>query len=90
MNASLLDVGGAVLAVSQFTLHADCRRGRRPGFSRAAPPMQAREMFDRFVELLKAGGVKVETGRFGAMMQVALVNDGPVTLWLDSREILSG
>jgi D-tyrosyl-tRNA(Tyr) deacylase len=88
MNRSILDAGGEILAVSQFTLHADCRRGRRPSFTGAAAPETARAMFDRFVELLRQGGVKVETGEFGAMMQVSLVNDGPVTIWLDSAEIL--
>lgn len=90
MNCSLLETRGAILAVSQFTLHADCRKGRRPSFTQAAPPAAAREMFDRFVELLRAGGVRVATGRFGAMMQVELVNDGPVTIWLDSAECLAG
>lgn len=88
MNRSLLETGGAILAVSQFTLHADCRRGRRPSFTRAAPPDSARALLDRFVDLLRAAGVRVETGQFGAMMQVSLVNDGPVTIWLDSAEIL--
>jgi D-tyrosyl-tRNA(Tyr) deacylase len=88
MNRSLLDQGGEILAVSQFTLHADCRRGRRPSFTRAAQPEPARALFDRFVTLLSAGGVRVLTGEFGAMMSVALVNEGPVTIWLDSQEIL--
>ena len=88
MNRSLLDSGGAVLAVSQFTLHADCRRGRRPGFTRAAPPALGRELFDRFIEELIRRGAEVATGEFGAMMQVALVNDGPVTIWLDSAELI--
>ena len=85
MNRSLLDAGGEILAVSQFTLHADCRRGRRPSFTRAAPPEPARALFDRFVALLRQSGLRVETGEFGAMMRVALVNDGPVTIQLDSR-----
>ena len=88
MNRSLLDMGGEILAVSQFTLHADCRRGRRPSFTRAAPPAKANAMFERFVECLRGSGTRVETGEFGAMMQVALVNDGPVTIGLDSAEIL--
>ncbi|HPK02758.1 MAG TPA: D-aminoacyl-tRNA deacylase [Candidatus Sumerlaeota bacterium] len=85
MNRSLLDAGGEILAVSQFTLHADCRRGRRPSFTAAAPPAIAARLFDDFVARLRASGLKVETGRFGAMMDVALVNDGPVTIWLDSQ-----
>ena len=85
MNRSLLDAGGEILAVSQFTLHADCRRGRRPSFTQAAPPDQAEALFDRFVAALRDGGVRVVTGAFGAMMQVALVGDGPVTIWLDSE-----
>jgi D-aminoacyl-tRNA deacylase len=88
MNRSLLDTGGEILAVSQFTLHADCRRGRRPGFSRAADPDVARGLFDRFVQILGQSGLRVQTGEFGAMMQVALINDGPVTIWLDSEEIV--
>ncbi len=88
MNLALAEAGGAILAVSQFTLHADCRRGRRPSFSRAAAPAVGRELFERFVGELRARGVRVETGEFGAMMDVALVNDGPVTIWLDSRECL--
>ena len=88
MNRSLLDADGQILAVSQFTLHGDCRRGRRPSFIGAAPPEEARRLFDRFVQLLGAGGLRVVTGEFGAMMQVSLVNDGPVTIWLDSREAL--
>lgn len=87
MNRSLLDAGGEILAVSQFTLHADCRRGRRPSFIQAAQPEQAEALFDRFVTALREGGVRVVTGAFGAMMQVALVNDGPVTIWLDSHEM---
>ena len=88
-DRSLLDVGGAVLAVSQFTLHANCRKGRRPSFSDAARPERASELFDGFVEAMRALGPTVETGEFGAMMEVELVNDGPVTIWLDSREVLA-
>lgn len=88
MNRSLVESGGAVLAVSQFTLHADCRRGRRPSFVGAAPPAEAEALCARFVEALRGLGLHVETGRFGAMMDVALINDGPVTIWLDSREVL--
>jgi D-tyrosyl-tRNA(Tyr) deacylase len=85
MNRSLLDVGGEALVVSQFTLAAETKKGRRPGFDAAAPPEQARELYEVFVELLKGRGVRVATGVFGAKMQVALVNDGPVTFVLDSR-----
>ena len=88
MNRSLLEAGGEILAVSQFTLHADCRRGRRPSFTGAAAPEFANTQFERFVELLRQGGLRVERGVFGAMMHVSLVNDGPVTIWLDSREIM--
>ena len=86
MNRSVLDVGGDVLAVSQFTLYASTRKGNRPSWSRAAPPEIAAPQFDAFVEALAARiGKPVASGRFGAIMQVALVNDGPVTIWLDSR-----
>ena len=86
MNRSVVDAGGAVLAVSQFTLHASTRKGNRPSWSRAAPPDVAQPRFDAFVRLLAARlGQPVQTGRFGADMQVALVNDGPVTILLDSR-----
>lgn len=88
MNRSLLETGGEVLAVSQFTLYADCRKGRRPSFVDAAEPERGRALFDRFVEALRGLGRKVETGRFGAMMDVHLVNEGPVTIWLDSDETL--
>jgi len=80
MNLSLRDVGGAILAVSQFTLYADTRKGRRPSFVGAAPPEVARPLFERFVDALRAEGVDVQTGRFGAKMAVELVNAGPVTL----------
>lgn len=83
-DRSLLNTGGEVLLVSQFTLYGDCRKGRRPGFDQAAPPELARELFDRAAERLRAKGVRTETGVFGAMMEVDLVNDGPVTLILDS------
>ena len=84
MNLSVRDVGGEVLAVSQFTLLADTRKGKRPSFVRAAPPEEAEPLFDHFCERLRASGVgTVETGSFGAMMQVALVNDGPVTIVLE-------
>ncbi len=87
MNRSLLDVGGALLIVSQFTLHADVRKGRRPSFTDAAPPAEAESLYDRFVELAQATGVPTATGSFGAMMDVQLTNDGPVTIWLDSKEL---
>jgi D-tyrosyl-tRNA(Tyr) deacylase len=89
MNRSLLDVGGALLVVSQFTLFADCRKGRRPSFIAAAPPQKASVDFDVFVGILGQYNLKVETGVFGAMMDVELVNDGPVTIMLDSRELKS-
>lgn len=85
MNRSLLEAGGAVLCVSQFTLYGDCRKGRRPSFDRAAPTDLARALYEQFVESLRALGVSVETGTFQAMMDVELVNDGPVTLLLDSE-----
>jgi len=86
MNRSVIDVRGALLAVSQFTLYASTRKGNRPSWSRAAPPDVAQLHFDAFVRMLAARiGEPVQTGVFGANMQVALVNDGPVTLWLDSR-----
>lgn len=85
MNLGLTDVGGAMLIVSQFTLHGDCRKGRRPSFIDAAPPETAIPLYEMFIDAVKAQGVPVATGRFGAMMQVELVNDGPVTLIVDSR-----
>lgn len=86
MNLSLADVGGQALVVSQFTLLADCRKGRRPGFSRAALPELADALYQQFVALLRERGLTVATGIFQAEMQVHLVNDGPVTLLLDSRK----
>jgi D-tyrosyl-tRNA(Tyr) deacylase len=86
MNRSLLDTGGAALIVSQFTLLGDCRKGRRPGFSQAAPPEQAIPLYQHFIAQLKSVGVPVETGQFQADMQVELVNDGPVTILLDSQK----
>jgi D-tyrosyl-tRNA(Tyr) deacylase len=83
MNRSLLDVGGEALVVSQFTLYADVRRGNRPGFTAAAAPDVGAELVGAFAAELRTLGVPVATGRFGAHMQVALVNDGPVTIWLD-------
>jgi D-tyrosyl-tRNA(Tyr) deacylase len=85
-NRSLLDVGGGALVVSQFTLYADTRRGRRPGFTGAAPPEMAELLYRRFGETLASLGVEVGTGRFGSEMEVELVNDGPFTIWLDSSE----
>lgn len=87
MNRALADVGGGMLVVSQFTLYGDCRRGRRPSFTGAAPPAQAEALYERFVANARAEGVPVETGRFRTHMRVALVNDGPVTLLLDSGEL---
>lgn len=87
-NLALADVGGALLVVSQFTLLADVRRGRRPGFTDAALPDTAEPLVERFVDQLRVAGARVETGRFGAVMDVALVNDGPFTLVLDSERDL--
>ena len=85
-NLSALDIKGELLVVSQFTLLADTRKGRRPSFIEAAPPAQAEELFERFVEQAGASGLKVETGRFQQYMQVEIYNDGPVTILLDSRQ----
>jgi len=84
MNRSVAEAGGSALVVSQFTLYGDARKGRRPSYSDAAPPEKANELYQYFVERLKATGLRVATGTFQAMMQVSLVNDGPVTILLDS------
>jgi D-tyrosyl-tRNA(Tyr) deacylase len=86
MNLSVADTGGALLVVSQFTLYGDVRRGKRPSFDAAAPPQQARELYEYFVEKIRAAGLRCETGRFQEMMQVELVNQGPVTILLDSAK----
>jgi D-tyrosyl-tRNA(Tyr) deacylase len=86
MNRSVADIGGAVLVVSQFTLAGDCRKGRRPSFDNAAAPLVARPMYEEVVRELRNAGLTVETGEFQAEMQVSLVNDGPVTLLIDSRK----
>ena len=88
MNLSLADVGGAVLVVSQFTLYGDARKGRRPDFLQAARPEVAEPLVDYFVNELRSAGLPVETGRFRAIMDVALVNDGPATLWLDTADVM--
>ena len=87
MNRSLLDIAGEALVVSQFTLYADMRRGRRPSFTQAAPPVLAEPLVERFQSAVAAYGLKVAGGIFGAHMDVELVNDGPVTIWLDSEQI---
>jgi D-aminoacyl-tRNA deacylase len=87
MNRSVQDVGGSVLAVSQFTLYGDVRRGKRPSFDAAAPPEKARRLYELFVERIRAAGLRCETGRFQEMMQVELVNEGPVTILLDSGKL---
>lgn len=86
MNRSVQDAAGSVLAVSQFTLYGDARRGKRPSFDAAAPPEQARRLYEFFVERIRAAGLRCETGRFQEMMQVELVNEGPVTILLDSSK----
>jgi D-tyrosyl-tRNA(Tyr) deacylase len=87
MNLSLADVGGAMLVISQFTLFGDCRRGRRPSFTDAAPPELAVRLYEMFVEIVSCGGIEVRTGKFREHMMVSLVNDGPVTLWIDTAEM---
>ncbi|MBU7319608.1 D-aminoacyl-tRNA deacylase [Paenibacillus oleatilyticus] len=86
MNHSVLETGGQVLSISQFTLYGDCRKGRRPNFMAAARPELAEPLYERFNGMLREAGLHVETGRFGAMMDVSLVNDGPVTLIVESKQ----
>ena len=89
MNQSVLDVQGQVLVVSQFTLYASVRRGLRPDFAKAAPPALAELLYERFLERLRQTGLTIERGRFGAHMEVRLINDGPVTLYIDTDEVMS-
>jgi D-tyrosyl-tRNA(Tyr) deacylase len=86
MNRSVIDIGGSALVVSQFTLYGDVRRGKRPSFDAAAPPEAARRLYEFFVQQIQAAGLRCETGRFQEMMQVELVNEGPVTILLDSKK----
>ena len=88
MNLALADVGGKIQAVSQFTLYADCRKGKRPNFTRAAKGDQARELYEYFVDCCRGLGVETQTGEFGADMKVELLNDGPVTIMLDTDELI--
>jgi D-tyrosyl-tRNA(Tyr) deacylase len=87
MNLSLLETNGSLLCVSQFTLYGDCRKGRRPSYDRAAQPEIARQLYEAFVAAVQASGIAVETGQFQAMMEVELVNDGPVTLLVDTERV---
>jgi D-tyrosyl-tRNA(Tyr) deacylase len=87
MNRSLAEAGGAMLVVSQFTLYGDCRRGRRPSFTDAAPPELAERLYEKFVAAVREAGIEVATGRFREHMTVALMNDGPVTLWIDTADL---
>jgi D-tyrosyl-tRNA(Tyr) deacylase len=87
MNRSLLETGGQALCVSQFTLYGDCRKGRRPSYDQAAPPERALLLYESFIQSLRSLGIRTETGRFRAMMEVELTNDGPVTLLLDSDRL---
>jgi len=89
MNRTLPEAGGSLLVVSQFTLYGDCRKGRRPSFDHAAPPEQARALYDFFIRRLKSSNIAVETGVFQAEMEIHLINDGPVTLILDSKKSLT-
>ncbi len=88
MNLSVADIGGSVLVISQFTLYGDCRKGRRPNFTSSMEPVAAEQMYNRFVEYIKDQGLDVQCGKFGADMKVSLVNDGPVTILLDSSKII--
>jgi D-aminoacyl-tRNA deacylase len=89
MNRSLQEAGGAMLVVSQFTLYGDCRKGRRPSFISAAPPELAERLYEEFVARVRAAGIEVATGRFREHMMVSLVNDGPVTIWIDTADLNS-
>jgi len=86
MNLSALDIGAEIMVVSQFTLYADSRKGRRPGFSEAMEPQEAERLYDRFVELVRSSELKVATGEFGASMEIKLTNSGPVTILLEHEE----